>query len=45
MLLIINPAAGTGTALENWSKIRPRVRELLGSFATLMARDNLSRVG
>ena len=39
MLLIINPSAGTGTALEKWSKIRPRVRELLGSFTTLMAAD------
>lgn len=39
MLLVINPAAGTGTALEKWSRIRPRVRELLGSFTTLIADD------
>lgn len=39
MLLVINPAAGAGRAPEKWSKIRQRVRELLGPFTTLMADD------
>jgi diacylglycerol kinase family enzyme len=39
MIVILNPAAGAGTAQEKWREIEPQVRRRVGPFTLVLARD------
>jgi diacylglycerol kinase family enzyme len=49
MIVILNPKAGAGTALDKWKKIESKVRELVGPYTLIAAggpdavRDHVAR--